>query len=145
MDKTIIIAAIGLVGSMLAGFLSYKASSAANKATADANRINEKKVDAEAYVRSQGFYEKLLQEADRHLDRLRKQVEELSEQLTRVSQLLNSEQTMSDALRGQVRQLQQKLTQMETTLNSMQTDLTAMGPMHSHESGEVDGVWPGAD
>jgi peptidoglycan hydrolase CwlO-like protein len=142
MDKTIIIAAIGLIGSMMAGFLSFKASSAANKATADANRINEKKVDAEAYVRSQGFYEKLLQEADRHLDRLRTQVEELSEQLTRVTQQLSKEQTMSDTLRGQVRQLQQKLNQMEGTLNSMQTGLTAMSPTHADEP---DSVWPGTD
>jgi septal ring factor EnvC (AmiA/AmiB activator) len=133
-DNTIIIAAIGLIGSALAGLLSYRASATANRATADANRINEKKVDAEAYARSQGFYEKLLVEADRHLDRLRKQVEELSEQLNRVTDQLNREQRMSDNLRNQVREMQQKMSALESTLTAMRVDLTNVEGPGSHRN-----------
>ncbi len=124
MDSTILIAGIGLSGSLAAGYLSYKASSQANKATQDANRINEKKVDAEAYARSQGFYEKLLSEADRHLDRLRTQVEALSEQLTRVTDQLGDEQQVSDSLRNQLRDLQIQVASMESALITMRVDLT---------------------
>jgi chromosome segregation ATPase len=116
MESTIVIAAIGLIGSLSAGY----------RATTDANRVNEKKVDAEAYARSQGFYEKLLTEADKHLDRLRNQVTTVSEQLARVTEQLGEEQEVSDHLRTQLRGLQEKVVTMETALITMRVDLSAI-------------------
>lgn len=123
MDNPLIIAIVGLVGAMFSAYLSYRASTSANRAADEANRVAEKKVDAEAYERSQGFYEKMLQEADKHLDRLRQQVELLSAQLERVVNELNSEQVTSLSLRKRVHELQIQVSTMELTVYELRRQL----------------------
>jgi chromosome segregation ATPase len=122
-DSTILIAGIGLVGAGFSAYLSYRSSTAANRAALQANRISELKVDAEAYDRSQGFYEKLLAEADKHLDRLRTQVQLLGDELERVSNQLNEEQNISDHLRTQVRSLQLRVSDMESSMTDFRRHL----------------------
>jgi chromosome segregation ATPase len=117
---TILVAALSLLGSGLAALLSYRASTAANK-------VSEKKVDAEAYERSQQFYEKLLGEADKALDRLRGQVERLQDQLDRVNGQLAQEQDVSNLLRNHVRSLQTQVNGMETAVSALRTQITNTG------------------
>lgn len=114
---TVAVAVISLFGSGLAALLSFRASTSANK-------VSEKKVDAEAYERSQQFYEKLLAEADKALDRLRTQVDRLQDQLDRVNTQLAQEQDVSNLLRNHVRALQTQVNSMEASVTSLRTQLT---------------------
>jgi len=115
---------LGLVGAIFSTILSYRAASQANRAAAETARSAERQVEGEAYSRGQVMYEKLLTEADRHLDRLRSQIQLLSEELERVSKQLAAEQTANDLLRVQVRQLHERLQTMESHLGSPAGDAT---------------------
>jgi len=113
MNAAVVVAALGLAGVVLSAVLSYRTSRQVNTAALEASRVAERQVDGEAYARSQGFYEKLLSEADRHLDRLRTQIQLLGEDLERVSKQLADEQAANDLLRCQVRQLHERVNAME--------------------------------
>lgn len=125
MDPTLVAAGIGGVPAIVAAWFAYRSSVRANQSTDEANRIARTKVDAEAYERSQAFYEKLLGEADKHLDRLRAQVDLLSDQLNRVNQQLVSEQEVSATLRGQVRVLGAQVATMEGTIAEVRRQVEA--------------------
>jgi peptidoglycan hydrolase CwlO-like protein len=116
LDSTVIIGFISMVGAMFSAYLAYRASS-------QANRTQDKKVDAEAFDRSQVFYEKLLAEADKAVERLRVQIERLQDQLDRVNTQLSQEQDVSSLLRTHVRALQQQVNSMESTLGMLRTQL----------------------
>lgn len=120
---TVIAAAVGGVPAIAAAWFAYRASVHANATTEESNRIASTKVDAEAYERSQVFYEKLLAEAERHLDRLRGQVDRLQDQLDRVNTQLASEQDVSNTLRNQVRSLFTQVNSMEGTLIEMRRQM----------------------
>ena len=122
-SPTIVTAAVAGLPSVLAALFAYRSSSQANRVNAEAQRINERKVDAEAYDRSQAFYEKLLSEADRAVDRLRSQVDRLQEQLDRTNNQLSNEQDVSNALRNHVRSLQAQVNGMEVTVATLREQL----------------------
>lgn len=120
MDPAITIALVAGVPSVVAAAFAYRSSARANK-------ISETKVDAEAYDRSQLFYEKLLAEAEKHLERLRSQVERLNDQLDRVNNQLAQEQDTSNALRNHVRTLQLQVNSLEATVNELRIQLNGRG------------------
>ena len=102
--------------AIIAALPGLAAAAFAYRASAQANRTADRKVDAEAYERSQAIYEKTLSQADQQIDRLRQQVERLNEQLA-------SEQDLSNSLRNQVRSLQTSVATLETTLTNLRSQL----------------------
>jgi peptidoglycan hydrolase CwlO-like protein len=122
MDAAAILAAsIGGIPAIIAAIFAYKSS-------ANANEVSVKKVDAEAYERSQQFYEKLLSEADRQLERLRVQVDRLNDQVDKVNTQLATEQDVSNVLRNQVRMLTTQVSTMEAMLNEVRLGMTSSRP-----------------
>lgn len=120
MDSTTVLAAgIGGIPAIAAAWFAYRASMRASETTSETNRIAATKVDAEAYTRSQQFYEKLLSEADKHLERLRREVDRVNDQLERVNSQLAQEQDVSNSLRNQIRALTTQVGSMETALSSL--------------------------
>ncbi len=109
MDGATTAAILSAVAALGAAFLTYRASS-------QANRINSTKVDAEAYDRAQVLWEKALAQAESQTDRLRSQVDRLSDQLA-------TEQDVSNNLRNQVRTLQQTVTSMEQSLSALRLQI----------------------
>lgn len=124
---TIVAAAVGGAPALVAAWFAYRASARANEQAAaqaeETNRIAATKVDAEAYERSQLFYEKLLGEADKHLERLRTQVDRLQDQLDRVNTQLANEQDVSNTLRNQVRILTTQVGSMEATVQILRVQM----------------------
>lgn len=127
MDSTIVVAVIGGLGAIGSAYLSYRASTSANRAAAEATKIKAVEAESEAYVRSQHFYEKLLEEADAHLDRLRTQVRLLGEELDRVTQQLSQEQHISDGLRTQIRALQNRIIDVESAMARLRRQFIVLG------------------
>jgi septal ring factor EnvC (AmiA/AmiB activator) len=127
-DPTIVAAVVGGVPAIVAAWFAYRASSNANAQTEETNRIAATKVDAEAYSRSQAFYEKLLTEADKHIDRLRSQVERLNDELDRVGAQAAQERDVANALRDQVRSLTRQVGAMEGTLAEMRRQMNEGRP-----------------
>ncbi len=125
MDATLITAGVAAVPSMAAALFAYRSSMVATKAKADADaevaRLAQTKVDAEAFERSQSFYEKVMASAEKELARLQSQVDRLHDQLVRVNDQLAKEQDVSNALRNHVRTLQVQVTSMEETLGALRT------------------------
>jgi len=117
MDSTAILAAVfGGVPAVVAAIFAYRSS-------AQANAVSVKKVDAEAYERSQQFYEKLIAEADKQMERLRLQVDRLNDQVDRVNSQLAQEQDVSNALRNHVRTLTAQVGSMEMTLAELRVQI----------------------
>lgn len=123
MDPTIVVAGIGMVGGALSAVLSYRANAKASSATSEATKVSARQVEAEAYTRSREFYEKLLGETDAHADRLRNQVQELENELMKVTQQLAEERRQSEQLRTQVRQLHERLLELEADLRILHARL----------------------
>jgi chromosome segregation ATPase len=121
---TIIAAAIGGIPALLAAFFAYKSSTRAATITNEANRLAATKVDADAYERSQRFYESLLNEAEKHIDRLRAQTERLNDQVDKLNNQLANEQDVSNVLRNQVRALTTQVGSMDSTLNDLRNELS---------------------
>lgn len=116
---TVVAAATGGIPAVIAAIFAYKSSIRANAVTAETNRLASTKVDAEAYERSQKFYESLLAEAEKHLERLRTQTDRLNDQVDRLNAQLANEQDVSNVLRNQVRGLTTQIGSMEVTLNEL--------------------------
>ncbi len=91
-DPAILIAIIASVVSLLTAYLTYRSSSRANQA-------NDRKVDIEEFNAQQARYKEMLAEQDRHIDRIRAQLDRVADQLAR-------EQDVSNALRNEIRALQ---------------------------------------
>lgn len=137
MDVTVVIAAgIGGLPAILAAFFAYKSSIRAAKTTEEANRLAGTKVDAEAYERSQRFYESLLGEAEKHIDRLRSHTDRLNDQVDRLNTQLASEQDVSNALRNHVRALTSQISAMEAILNELRAEVHKPGRTGRDESGQ---------
>lgn len=125
MNASLVVGMGSAIAAIVSAILAYNSSK-------QANRTTEKKVDAEAFERSQQFYEKLLAEADKAVDRLRVQVERLQDQLDRVSNALSTEQGVSGILRTHVRALQQQVSNMESSIVALRTQLAPnqFGPVN---------------
>lgn len=136
MDATTIIAgAVGGFPAILAAYFAYKASVRASDITEQQNRITVTKVDAEAYERSQKFYEAMLAEAEKTMDRLRVQIDRLNDQVDHLNTQLASEQDVSNVLRNQIRALTTQISYLEQTLNELQSGMAraADAIAHQHE------------
>lgn len=95
MDPSIIVASIAAAVAVVTAVLTFRAS-------AEANRANDRKVDLEEHRDAMDRLRKIIEEQDRHVDRVRIQLDRVQEQLAR-------EQDVSFALRAQVRALQEQV------------------------------------
>lgn len=117
MDASIITAGIAAVAAVAGAGFAYRAS-------AQANRITDKKVDAEAFERSRQIYEKALADADKQLDRLRAQQDRMVDQLTKVNEQLAKEQDLSSTLRAQIRALEIQMETMQEIVATLRAQLS---------------------
>lgn len=125
MDASTIAAALsGGVPAITAAYFAYRSSIRAAAVSAEANHIAASKVDAEAYERSQRFYESLVTEAEKHIDRLRGQTDKLNEQVDRLYAQIATEQDVSNVLRNQIRALTTQISTMEITLNELRLGIS---------------------
>lgn len=113
---TIMVGALSLVGGLGGALLAFRASSQANK-------ISNKKIDAEAYERSQSFYEKSLAQAEKDIERVRAQAEKDIERVR-----AQAERDI-ERLRTQVDRLQDQLTRVTAQLGQMSMSSTAQDPL----------------
>lgn len=98
MDPSIIVASIAAAVALGTAVLTFRAS-------AEANRANDRKVDLEEHRDAIERLRKIIEEQDRHVDRVRTQLDRVQEQLAR-------EQDVSFALRAQVRALQEQVDEL---------------------------------
>lgn len=99
--------------ALVAAVLTFRSST-------QANRISDKKVDAEAYDRGKALYEGALNLAERQLAQLREQVD-------RISTELDKERLVSGLLRMQMAELQETIARMERQIASMRARMQAHG------------------
>lgn len=129
MDASLLVAGVTGIPSIAAAVFAYRSSASATRAKAEAdfqvNQIAAGKVDAEAFERSQTFYEKVMAAAEKELGRLQGQVDRLHDQLERVNDQLAREQDVSNTLRNHVRTLQSQVSAMEQTVTGLRVQ---MGP-----------------
>ncbi|MBO4272373.1 hypothetical protein [Microbispora triticiradicis] len=128
MTVEIWVAAIACVGSL--GAAGFSARSA-NRST----KVEESKVDAEAYQRAKAVYESAL-------DTMEEQLKQVRERLDVVTNQLTQEQDASIALRRQVRDLQTQLAAMEQTVADLRIQLSKAGiqmPGHASPSSDQTG------
>ncbi len=93
---------IGGVPAIVAAGFAYRSSAAAN-------RVEHRKVDAEAYERAREEYEKLL-------DRLQQQIDRMQSNIDRLYAQLASEQDISNTLRNQLRTLMAQVAELEAMI-----------------------------
>lgn len=98
MDTSIIVAGIAAGVSAGTAFLTFRSASAANKA-------NAKKVDLEEHRDALARMRQIIEEQDRHIERVRSQLDRVQEQLAR-------EQDVSMTLRVQIRSLQNQVDEL---------------------------------
>lgn len=122
----IVIAAIAIVPTSVAGWWAYRSSMAANRATVQMNRSNEKKVDAEVFERTQGLYDRAVAAARQEIDRLQAQQERFVAQLDRMTVELWAERETSGKLRGQVAQLQGQVATFEYTIAALRRQIEVL-------------------
>lgn len=133
--SSIVLAMVAGIPSIAAAFFAYrtsaKATAAKEKADEDVNRLGAMKLDAEAFDRSQQFYDKVIAAAEKEVDRLQGQIDRLHTQLERVNDQLAREQDVSNTLRNHLRTVQQQVTTMEQTVNVLRSQIGPsrdMGP-----------------
>lgn len=95
MDTSIIVAGGAAGVSVFTAVLTYRAATKANNA-------NARKVDLEEHRDALDRLRKIIEEQDRHVERVRAQLERVQEQLAR-------EQDVSMTLRVQIRSLQEQV------------------------------------
>lgn len=98
MDVSILVAIVAALGSLGAAAMAFRSSSAAN-------RSNDRKVDLEEHRDAIKYLREIIEEQDKHVERVRAQLERVQEQLVQ-------EQDVSNALRIQVRQLQDQVDEL---------------------------------
>lgn len=105
-----VLAAIGAAGAAVVGaYLTYRSAR-------QANTINSRKVDLEAFERSQTIYEKTIARLEAQGDRLVEQVEKVNNRLA-------VEQDISNTLRDQLRTLRTQVDDLNVTVNTLRTQL----------------------
>lgn len=95
MDSSIAVASISAAVAIGTAAFSFRSSARVNAAT-------DRKVDLEEHRDALDRLRKIIEEQDRHVDRVRTQLDRVQEQLAR-------EQDVSNALRAQIRSLQDQV------------------------------------
>lgn len=113
MDTAIAVALLALAGSALTAWLSYRNSS-------KANNTNDRKVDLDVHKDAIAALREIIAEQDKHVDRVKKSMEEVQIQLAR-------EQDVSATLRTQLRQLQEQVDELTRSRARLEKALTARG------------------
>lgn len=113
MDIPTVTAIGAIVVAVVSAILTYRSSS-------QANRTAEQKVDAEAYDRAQGIWERALDQSDKQIERLRQQVERLERQVQAQAEL-------ETLLRDQIRELKATVSRMERQNAQLRTMLRSAG------------------
>lgn len=115
LNPAVIAAVIAALAALGGAWLTYRASSRANK-------TNDRKVDLDEFKEAQAWYKERLAEADRHLERIRAQLDRVNDQLAR-------EQDVSNALRNELRSLQGQVDLLERTLSRNQRSGPLLPPL----------------
>jgi chromosome segregation ATPase len=130
--SAIVLAVVAGVPSILAAAFAYRTSNQATKAKVkadeDVNKLSTLKLDAEAFDRSQAFYDKVINAAEKEVDRLQGQIDRLHAQLERVNDQLAREQDVSNTLRNHLRTVQQQVVNMESTVNLLRAQFGPRDP-----------------
>lgn len=111
MDTSIVVAAIAALVSVATAILTFRSAAAANRATA-------KKVDLEEHRDALARMRQIIEEQDRHIERVRSQLDRVQEQLAR-------EQDVSMALRVQIRSLQNQVDELMRSRARLEEMLSA--------------------
>ncbi len=101
-NPTVIAAIVAALAAGLSAWLAYRSSS-------KANATNDRKVDMDEFKEAQAWYKERLAEADRHIERIRAQLDRVNDQLAR-------EQDVSNVLRNEVRALQGQVDLLERSM-----------------------------
>lgn len=106
-----------VIVACLSAFLTYRATSQANRTAADelAN-----KVDKEAYDRAQNIWERALNQSDKEVEKLRAQIQRLEDQV-------RAKEELELLLREQLRELKATVARMERQNARMRVMLRAAG------------------
>ncbi|GII84611.1 hypothetical protein Ssi03_26010 [Sphaerisporangium siamense] len=113
MSTEVVVAVIAGVSAVIGAGFSYRASTRANA-------VEEDKVDAAAYERAKAIYESALKTLEEQLERMRRRLDEVTDQLTR-------EQDSSMAMRLQIRELQAQVSTFERTVSDLRLQLSKSG------------------
>lgn len=111
MDTSIVVAGIAATVSGATAVLTWRAATAANVA-------NAKKVDLEEHRDALGRMRQIIDEQDKHIERVRTQLERVQEQLAR-------EQDVSMTLRVQIRSLQTQVDELMRSRARLEAMLSA--------------------
>ncbi|MEV0382435.1 hypothetical protein [Nonomuraea sp. NPDC050643] len=106
-DPSVLAAIVAGLAAVVGAWFAYRAST-------KANQLADRKVDMEAYDRNIVYYEKLIANLEKDVERFRTSVDRVNAQLAQ-------EQDVSNALRNQVRTMQAQLDLLERTLNEYRT------------------------
>lgn len=118
---------IATSAAVVSGLVAVVGAVLTYRASAQANKISDKKVDAEAYDRAQGLYEKTLAQAERQLDQAEKQIGQLRETVNRLEVQVRDERDVSDRLRVEVSKLRRIVDTMERHMARMRAQMRAAG------------------
>lgn len=109
MDPTVGAALAAAAAAIVGAAFTYRSAKSAN-------RIDARKVDLEAFERSQVIYEKTI-------DRLQAQADRLSAQVEAVNNRLAQEQDTTNVLRDQIRTLRVQVDDLNSTVHTLRTQL----------------------
>ncbi len=112
-DFSLIIAIIAAMASALTAILAFRSSSRANS-------TSDRKVDLEEHRDAIDRLKKIIEEQDRHVERVRLQLDRVQEQLAK-------EQDVSLVLRTQIRNLQDQIDELSRSRARLEEILT-LGP-----------------
>jgi peptidoglycan hydrolase CwlO-like protein len=109
----VVVATLSALAAITAAILTYKASK-------NATKVEDRKVDLSTYQQAVEFY-------DKQLERVNGQVDRLNTQLDRVTSQLESEQVVSGSLREKVRILQSTVDTLTQTITDLRNHLAKHG------------------
>lgn len=121
MDTSITVAGIAAIVSGATAVLTFRSAAAANAA-------NARKVDLEEHRDALGRLRQIIDEQDRHIERVRAQLDRVQEQLAR-------EQDVSMALRVQVRSLQAQVDELMRSRARLE-EMLSSGQLREKGQGE---------
>lgn len=99
-----------------------KAAKRAEKLEAQAARLDEKKVDAEAYDRAEGITGRLLDRQQKEIDRLTATLQAQERRIDEQQAELNRRRSMEDELRIQINELRDQIADLKTQLASSKAE-----------------------
>jgi septal ring factor EnvC (AmiA/AmiB activator) len=112
----IVVATIAGIMGAIPGVLAWRASS-------KANALNSRKVDQDAYDKAVAFHSRLLDDANRQIDRVTGHLDRVTTQLDRVNEELAKEQSSNVILKGQIRALESTVQLLNDTINDLKARL----------------------